>query len=126
MISNKMKLKVISMDFVRSHFSTNEPVCTKKTSQKARKKCSTGQRFICTKVTAYKIHILGFFHEDKYIIYLLSKKLINHGCFSSSFKDVVLSIYNFGKRQVKCWSQIQKKVMKVMMMRIQCCHIQNS
>ena len=32
-----------------------------KASQKVRKKCSTGQRFICTKVTSYKIHILRFF-----------------------------------------------------------------
>ena len=28
------------------------------TSQKVRKKCSTGQRFICTEVTSYKIHTL--------------------------------------------------------------------
>ena len=29
-----------------------------KTSQKVRKKCSTGQRFICTEVTSHEIHIL--------------------------------------------------------------------
>ena len=54
------------MEFVRSYFGTNEPL----TSQKVRKKCSTGQRFICTEVevspslytevTSYKIHILVY------------------------------------------------------------------
>ena len=33
-----------------------------KTSQKVSKKCSTGQRFICTEVTSYKIHILNNKH----------------------------------------------------------------
>ena len=32
-----------------------------KTSQKVRKKCSKGQRFICTEVTSYKIHTLEQF-----------------------------------------------------------------
>ena len=41
------------MDFVRSYFST-----TAKPVKKWGKKCSTGQRFICTEVTSYKIHIL--------------------------------------------------------------------
>ena len=36
-----------NMDFVRSYLSKNEPLT-----------CSTGQRFICTKVTFYKIHTL--------------------------------------------------------------------
>ena len=58
------------MDFVRSYFGTNE-LLTSWTLfsslfdwfamwpvKKCGKKCSTGQRFICTKVTSYKIHIL--------------------------------------------------------------------
>ena len=42
------------MDFLTSYFGINEPL----TSQKVRKKCSTGQRFIFTEVTSYKIDIL--------------------------------------------------------------------
>ena len=59
------------MDFVRSYFSTNEPLTRwtlftsvfdwshSKPVKKWGKKCSTGQRFICTEVTSYKIHILA-------------------------------------------------------------------
>ena len=59
-----------SMDFVRSYFGTNEPLTSwtlfsslfdwshSKPVKKWGKKCSTGQRFICTEVTSYKIHIL--------------------------------------------------------------------
>ena len=59
------------MDFVRSYIGTNDPLTSwtffphcahSKTSQKVRKKCSTGQRFIFTKVTSYKIHILSTRH----------------------------------------------------------------
>ena len=39
------------MDFVRSYFGTNEPMYVK--SQKWGKKCSTGQRFICTEVNNF-------------------------------------------------------------------------
>ena len=62
------------MDFVRSYFRTNEPLTSwtllsslffqistnleKKWGQKG----STGQRFICIKVTSYKIHTLN--HES--------------------------------------------------------------
>ena len=46
------------MDFVRSYFRTKYTSAHSKTSQKVRKKCSTGQRFICTEVTSYKIHTL--------------------------------------------------------------------
>ena len=58
------------MGFVRSYFGTNEPL-TRSTLffslfdwfavwpvKKWGKKCLTGQRFICTKVTSYKIHTL--------------------------------------------------------------------
>jgi hypothetical protein len=48
------ELIVPEYDFVRSNFSTNEPL----TSQKMRKFFSTGQTFICIEVTSYKIHIL--------------------------------------------------------------------
>ena len=58
------------MDFVRSYFFTNEPLTIwtlfsslfdwfhSKPVKMWGKKCSTGQRFICTEVTSYKIHIL--------------------------------------------------------------------
>ena len=46
------------MDFVRSYFDTNEPLTSADLEKKLGQKCSTGQRFICTEVTSYKIHIL--------------------------------------------------------------------
>ena len=57
------------MDFVRSYFSKNEPLTSwtlfsrsalisTDLEKKWGKMCSTGQRFICTEVTSYKIHIL--------------------------------------------------------------------
>ena len=61
------------MDFVRSYFATNEPVehffphiltgflyTHSKPVKKWGKKCLTGQRFICTEVTSYKIHTLAW------------------------------------------------------------------
>ena len=87
------------MDFVRSYFDRNEPLtswtlfsplfdwfvlCAQQTSQKVRKKISTGQRFICTEVTSYKIHILvaqfaGILQDvmswiDELTVYLQLKK----------------------------------------------------
>ena len=69
------------MDFVRSKFGTNEPLpdelffpnflvglCAKQTSQKVRKKVFNWQRYICTKVTSYKIHIL----EETQLEYLIN------------------------------------------------------
>ena len=58
------------MDFVRSYFGTNEPLTSwtlfshflARSAKKWGKKCSTGQRFICTIVTSYKIHI-NYFQE---------------------------------------------------------------
>ena len=50
------------MDFVRSYFGTSEPLISGTHSKPVKeweKKCSTGQRFTCTEVTSYKIHILG-------------------------------------------------------------------
>ena len=53
------------MDSVRSYFGTNEPLTSwtlwssaPKQDKKWGKKCTTDQRFICTKVTCYKIHTL--------------------------------------------------------------------
>jgi hypothetical protein len=67
------------MDFVRSYFCTNEPLTSwtlfsslfgrlsADPAKKWGKKCSTGQRFICTEVTSYKIHILvEIFYEWSY------------------------------------------------------------
>ena len=55
------------MDFVRSYFGKNEPLTrwtlffqiSTDLEKKWGQKCSTGQRFICTEVTSYKIHTLG-------------------------------------------------------------------
>jgi hypothetical protein len=59
------------MDFVRSYFGTNETLTSwtlfsslfvqisADLENKWGQKCSTGQSFICTEVTSYKIHILG-------------------------------------------------------------------
>ena len=55
------------MDFVRSYFGTNEPL----TSQKVRKKVFNCQRFICTKVTSYKIHTLGAVYDKISLILIL-------------------------------------------------------
>ena len=41
------------MDFVRSYFDKSADL-----EKKWEQKCLTGQRFICTEVTSYKIHIL--------------------------------------------------------------------
>ena len=57
------------MDFVRSYFGTNEPLTSwtffphfltglQQKQTKIEGKCSTGQRFVCTKETSYKIHTL--------------------------------------------------------------------
>ena len=53
------------MDFLRSYFGTNKPdffphflTGLLYKHGKPVKKCSTGQRFICTEVTSYKIHTL--------------------------------------------------------------------
>ena len=58
------------MDFVRSYFGTNEPLTSwtlfsslfgrisADLAKKWGKKCSTGQKFIFTEVTSFKIHIL--------------------------------------------------------------------
>ena len=37
-------------------------------SKSEEKKCSTGQRFICTKVTSYKIHTLAVQYEDVHVL----------------------------------------------------------
>jgi hypothetical protein len=60
------------MDFVRSYFGTDEPLtswpdlCTQQNQSKSEEKCSYGQRFICTEVTSYKIHILDICWQDLY------------------------------------------------------------
>ena len=63
---------ISDMDFVRSYIGKNEPltIWTLFSSlfdwfavgpvKKWRKKCSAGQRFICTKVISYKIHTLVY------------------------------------------------------------------
>ena len=71
------------MDFVRTKFGTNAPLPvehffltfpahTKETSQKVRKKVFNWQRFICTKFTSYKIHILTNLALQK-LAYLISQ-----------------------------------------------------
>ena len=55
------------MDFVRSHFFTNEPVECFKVPQIEEKKCSTGQRVIHKEVTSYKIH------TDPYLITVVAR-----------------------------------------------------
>ena len=56
-----------NVDFVRNFFVTNKPLSSWTlfsslfvflTVKKCVKKCSTGQWFICTEVTSYKIHTL--------------------------------------------------------------------
>ena len=37
---------------------TNEPLTSADLEKKVRRRCSTGQRFICTEVTSYEIHTL--------------------------------------------------------------------
>ena len=65
-------LKYVSMDFVRCYFGTNEfltswtlfsSLCAD-LEKKWGQKCSTGQRFICTQVTSYKIHILTLLSDN--------------------------------------------------------------
>ena len=69
------------MDFVRSNFGTNVPLPVEhffphflagllrtQTDQKVRKKEFIWERFICTKFTSYKIHIL----EETQLEYLIN------------------------------------------------------
>ena len=77
------------MDFVRSYPGTNEPLTRhSKPAKKWGKKCSTCQRFICPKVTSYKIHILiisfvccfhllQFFRWEQNSSRILSEKQLN-------------------------------------------------
>ena len=46
------------MDFVRSYFGKNEHLTSTDLEKKWGQKGSTGQRFICSELTSYKIHIL--------------------------------------------------------------------
>ena len=67
------------MDFVRSYFDKNEPLTSwtlfsslfvqisADLEKKWGQKCSTGQRFICTEVTSYKIHILDGLDKSHYL-----------------------------------------------------------
>ena len=66
------------MDFVKSYFGKNEPLISADLEKTGGQKCSTGQRFILTEVTFYKIHILHIrfvsgtfqllYHETFFII----------------------------------------------------------
>ena len=61
MVQERKKIDYLSMDFVTSYFGTNEPLTswTLFSSLFAGSvliRCSTGQRFICTEGTCYKIH----------------------------------------------------------------------
>ena len=70
------------------HFLAGSVLISADLAKKSGKKCSTGQRFICTEVNSYKIHILGTL--DKYIMMHLNSSQLPNWIYKS-FKSVILS-----------------------------------
>ena len=97
------------MDFLRSYFDTNEPLTSWTLlsplffpyhcwldliwKKKWGKKCSTGQRFICTEVTSYKIHILVILCVYFLNVFQASEL---HWVRKKSWKFRIHSIFSFG------------------------------
>ena len=96
------------MDFVKSYFGKNEPltswtphICPPFFSDLEKnwgQKCSTGQRFIFTEITFYKIHIL----ICQKPAHFLSAQMALVSTFFQMF--IVLGMYNFADRSKPGWA----------------------
>ena len=65
-------------------------VCAQQTGQKVRKKCSTRQRLICTKITSYKIHILD--EQSDWFKYSLKMLLKNKIRIQKRFQLIEIAV----------------------------------
>ena len=63
-------MKLWSVEHFCPHFFSRSALISTDLEKKWGQKCSTGQSFICTEVTSYKIHILVY---DSWIFHYLFK-----------------------------------------------------
>ena len=105
---NQWHIKV-RMVFVRSYFGTNEPLTSwthfsslfgwisTDLAKKWGKMCSTGQRFICTEVTSYKIHDILGVQNGLYFVSQIFKKKSNFFPFflTQNFTSVSYMIFSY-------------------------------